>query len=90
MKYKARFRMDDLLIQIEAESEEEAFDKAVDTLSNMTEEDIIRRYTNNRNIKLSECFGDPEVFEYRKAKHIANSKPSWYEYVKRLKRHWKR
>jgi hypothetical protein len=82
--------MDDLLIDIEAESEEEAFEKAVDALSNMAEDDIIRRYTNNRKIKLSECFDDPKICDYRKAKHIAKSKPSWYEYLKRLKRHWKR
>ncbi len=90
MKYKAVFRFD-LRIDIEAESEEEAFDKAVDTLHNMTEDDLIRACTNNRKIKLSECFDDPKIYEFQSGKGIRTTKkPSWSEYLKRLKRHWKR
>ena len=61
MKYQAVFRFNSLRIEIEAESEEEAFDKAVDTLRNMTEDDLIRTCTDNRKIKLSECFDDPKI-----------------------------
>lgn len=86
MKYRAVFRFD-LPIDIEATSEEEAFDNAVNILSNMTEDDLIRACTNNRKVKLSDCFDDPKISEYRSAKHAATNKPSWYEY---LKRHWKR
>jgi len=67
--------MEGLLIEIEAESEEEAFDKAVDTLNNMTEEDIVRTYTNNRKIKLAECFDDPDIFAANNhATHVRHRK----------------
>lgn len=90
MKYQATFRMDGLRIEIEAQSEEEAFDKAVDTLSNMTEDDVICTLTDNRKLKLSECFDDPKIVEYQKGKGIRTHRPTWSEYLKRLKRHWKR
>ena len=61
--------MDGLLIEIEAESEKEAFDKAVDALSKMTEDDIIRTVTDNRKLRLSDCFDDPQVFATFTAKH---------------------